>query len=108
MRGALLVVLRIRHSRGIIPADAGSTLRSCSRSIHPWDHPRGCGEHDSKQAFNDYAEGSSPRMRGALGRHRPHRAQGRIIPADAGGTDLRERGHDGHEDHPRGCGEHQL
>ena len=52
--------------------------------------------------------GSSPRMRGARGRH-PREASGlRIIPADAGST--RQPPPEVHtpEDHPRGCGEHTL
>ena len=31
------------------------------------DHPRGCGEHGVTQQAIRYWEGSSPRMRGALG-----------------------------------------
>ena len=55
---------------GIIPADAGSTKTYL----------------DSKQAFNDYAEGSSPRMRGAPFSSLWPRSIGGIIPADAGST----------------------
>ncbi len=51
---------------GIIPADAGSTARSCGPATVWEDHPRGCGEHDITK--DDIVEllGSSPRMRGAL------------------------------------------
>ena len=70
----------------IIPADAGSTVPLLRSGRVAWDHPRGCGEHDSKQAFNDYAEGSSPRMRGALIRRVIISVLAGIIPADAGST----------------------
>ena len=45
MRGAHCPVLRIRASRRIIPADAGSTCSDDGGHVNAQDHPRGCGEH---------------------------------------------------------------
>ena len=52
-------------------------------------------------------EGSSPRMRGAPTMGFGWRADGRIIPADAGSTASPTDPDQVSEDHPRGCGEHQ-
>ena len=45
MRGALVRIAPCRACRGIIPADAGSTISHCVESHCSPDHPRGCGEH---------------------------------------------------------------
>ena len=48
------------------------------------DHPRGCGEkHHADAAFVD-AQGSSPRVRGKVGRLGEGGVEGGIIPAGAG------------------------
>ena len=66
MRGALvdhghdLVIARI------IPADAGSTVKTLPRLSYGKDHPRGCGEHVDVSRLLTRRGGSSPRMRGAL------------------------------------------
>ena len=86
MRGALPTLSDTNRSTGIIPADAGSTgmwMMCLSR-------PRG----------------SSPRMRGALGKVHVSYVVGGIIPADAGSTPPICPKSGGAEDHPRGCGEH--
>ena len=51
---------------GIIPADAGSTVRMGQSWLGDWDHPRGCGEHIKQIRIDMQKKGSSPRMRGAL------------------------------------------
>ena len=86
MRGALTVEQVEVAQRGIIPADAGSTISTASLTLSDGDHPRGCGEHEFLQEIYTGGGGSSPRMRGAQ-------------------TDSR---YDGCRpgDHPRGCGEH--
>ena len=92
---------------GIIPAYAGSTLRSSPRLKLLRDHPRIRGEHVRAMDANGLAHGSSPHTRGArMGRvHDPRRR--RIIPAYAGSTTatapLARKG----RDHPRIRGEHQ-
>ena len=45
MRGAPLRDSQRPLILRIIPADAGSTSRSCRLRPACWDHPRGCGEH---------------------------------------------------------------
>ena len=69
MRGAPFN--RFEHSdpNRIIPADAGSTLKSDSSPAYEKDHPRGCGEHTANPGILSKYKGSSPRMRGARLRH---------------------------------------
>ena len=71
---------------GIIPACAGSTTASRSRSGASWDHPRMRGEHLERILTVDMSEGSSPHARGApLAVYVDRHAVG-IIPACAGST----------------------
>ena len=51
MRGALGHESDLQGSRGIIPADAGSTLLVNLRQDEAQDHPRGCGEHTWRFAW---------------------------------------------------------
>ena len=91
---------------GIIPADAGSTVRREEAGEAHQDHPRGCGEHLGGAARAGHAAGSSPRMRGALGVGYIVDLLCRIIPADAGSTSPITGTARSSRDHPRGCGEH--
>ena len=86
-RGAHTTVDLLYAADGIIPADAGSTVKRRCRLIWMWDHPRGRGEHNGAASTKAAKEGSSPRTRGA--RVRACRGRGRpgIIPADAGSTE---------------------
>ena len=92
----------------IIPADAGSTIVWYGYSSIRWDHPRGCGEHFAPGNFLKFFGGSSPRMRGAPKEQAQTLLRERIIPADAGSTLLPRIQTHSHEDHPRGCGEHNT
>ena len=65
MRGAPSPNLLQEFVGGIIPADAGSTLRLGKATGVYQDHPRGCGEHRPSMRYRPPFEGSSPRMRGA-------------------------------------------
>ena len=71
---------------GIIPADAGSTMRAVFKVWLNRDHPRGCGEHVSDSDITLHESGSSPRMRGALDDRQTLIGCRGIIPADAGST----------------------
>ena len=106
MRGARRRSARAACWRGIIPADAGSTIGLCVRIIDSQDHPRGCGEHDHPVGSAERPRGSSPRMRGALLLKHLLRVLVRIIPADAGSTTAGLHTFRQSWDHPRGCGEH--
>ena len=92
----------------IIPADAGSTTSFWIRRALSRDHPRGCGEHPFPAPDMITSMGSSPRMRGAPTRRLEKYVPVRIIPADAGSTGLRPGEGLASEDHPRGCGEHEV
>ena len=85
-RGAPAAALRAVRTRGIIPACAGSTLRTFRLTRATRDHPRMRGEHGLKAANDEAGGGSSPHARGALRRGRAR--------------ELRWR------DHPRMRGEH--
>ena len=108
MRGAQIGFAASNHTRRIIPADAGSTVRESIHQCAIRDHPRGCGEHVFADDPKSGLRGSSPRMRGALAVPLPLPAVARIIPADAGSTMSYYLSAHSHEDHPRGCGEHVL
>ena len=86
MRGALACAARGFIHRGIIPADAGSTVLETSVPATYSDHPRGCGEHVTAIVDSMGVLGSSPRMRGALSSGLLKTRLSRIIPADAGST----------------------
>ena len=106
MRGAPGQAAHQGHHQGIIPADAGSTRHRINGAATGADHPRGCGEHDMRQDWDDGNRGSSPRMRGAHAQNSATSLNDRIIPADAGSTALMPYTSCGYRDHPRGCGEH--
>ena len=108
MRGAHTSANRDTEMTGIIPADAGSAVPAAGLSVWAWDHPRGCGEHAAAAVDEDMRLGSSPRMRGAPVADPPPMVPVRIIPADAGSTQVPDRWCSDTGDHPRGCGEHGV
>ena len=86
IRGARMPLRQMQPPVRIIPADAGSTARSLTPVCATLDHPRGCGEHRSIGIQSVPNQGSSPRMRGALGPGPRVAVEPGIIPADAGST----------------------
>ena len=106
MRGAREGCLQQRRYPGIIPAYAGSTQRCLFSCFPSWDHPRVCGEHFNFYHQNSNHQGSSPRMRGALGYGALSVHRDGIIPAYAGSTSTPRALSLGSRDHPRVCGEH--
>ena len=108
MRGARTGCQVGRLARGIIPADAGSTMVWRGGYWTRRDHPRGCGEHLYTDNVTISTRGSSPRMRGARTIVDIHRDECRIIPADAGSTSTSRVPKASTKDHPRGCGEHPV
>src|SRR5690606_15084823 len=89
----------------IIPACAGNSTRTFSRTAPSADHPRVCGElaKISRSALS--ISGSSPRVRGTHPRDRQGRGRPRIIPACAGNSQSGKWGVYRMPDHPRVCGE---
>ncbi len=71
---------------GLIPASAGSTLRSSWRLVVSWAHPRERGEHTAAVQASARMLGSSPRARGALHTWSQNAARDGLIPASAGST----------------------
>ena len=67
----------------------------------------GCGEHNAISMSKKTANGSSPRMRGALELDNVYCQLCGIIPTDAGSTWSRPAPAARTGDHPRGCGEHE-
>ena len=106
MRGTLSDQLVGDAGCRIIPADAGSTTMPLPPMRSDRDHPRGCGEHLQQRYRATDRQGSSPRMRGALGLLEKHDTGAGIIPADAGSTVVQAGPLVDRQDHPRGCGEH--
>ena len=106
MRGARDISHAVNRIGRIIPADAGSTWPVIWLIATHWDHPRGCGEHQTIPGDDDIPVGSSPRMRGAPSLRSHMALMLRIIPADAGSTDWIVKVRYPGPDHPRGCGEH--
>ena len=86
MRGTRGVEGVHHRSRGIIPAYAGNTRSTQARDTPPWDHPRICGEHSRRSMRMTWFSGSSPHMRGTLGRSVDDLRSDGIIPAYAGNT----------------------
>ena len=86
MRGTHWLETPCVQSDGIIPAYAGNTeIDDLVKSLFG-DHPRVCGEHHSMAQAVTADQGSSPRMRGTLDRHRGHAQRPGIIPAYVGNT----------------------
>ena len=65
VRGAQHLDAVGRVQNGIIPACAGSTAQHHPWSVHIWDHPRMCGEHEPLVPSVCDTLGSSPHVRGA-------------------------------------------
>ena len=108
VRGALLRKLLRDRPEGIIPACAGSTTRCRTPSSRPWDHPRMCGEHSVPSPGRPPLAGSSPHVRGALGRRSDVPIPAGIIPACTGSTRRPDRRSCSRWDHPRMYGEHSM
>ena len=108
VRGALVSRDLVFVVGGIIPARAGSTPAQAASVRRRRDHPRSCGEHHPEQHQGQHGEGSSPLVRGALGRSSRYWPVPGIIPARAGSTFSSRTGACRARDHPRSCGEHLL
>ena len=110
---------------GITPACAGKRAASAREAYFIWDHPRVCGEKETKDTKKDLKLGSPPRMREKVAMQRtsasasgsPPRMRGKvgvrfiqpvchgITPAYAGKRPLTVCWRWQKRDHPRVCGE---
>ena len=105
-RGAPFGVHAHTQRAGIIPAYAGSTVRSPRAHATRRDHPRIRGEHVNGMCGFHSVSGSSPHTRGAQQSLQASRYRRRIIPAYAGSTSTAWTSLGPLGDHPRIRGEH--
>ena len=105
MRGKADMKLEDSMTAGITPAHAGK--RTCSRlcSYRREDHPRPCGEKNTKRARCHMLAGSPPPMRGKGSCPVQLRCVNGITPAHAGKRSSIHGRLCSHGDHPRPCGE---
>ena len=90
---------------GITPACAGKRCVPSVQRLHPWDHPRVCGEKTRSCSQTTSNRGSPPRVRGKdLGITNAIKSYG-ITPACAGKRLCAFPPPDSTWDHPRVCGE---
>ena len=108
LRGTQKCCFALPVAYRIIPASAGNTGLLQSHYPPNTDHPRVCGEHLTHLVFRLFISGSSPRLRGTLGKGHLHFHKAGIIPASAGNTCLCCQSWIRLSDHPRVCGEHFL
>ena len=64
MRGKPGYTDEAKKPLGITPADAGKTFHVLRVAFRNWDHPRGCGENETRSSSDFSLKGSPPRMRG--------------------------------------------
>ena len=105
MRGRVPFLFAVTVALGITPAYAGKSVSVIWLVSQPQDHPRVCGEEKEGAPGRVPPLGSPPRMRGrepvVIRRFR----RGRITPAYAGKSNLRQSKRLPTWDHPRVCGE---
>ena len=93
------------ESTGITPAYAGKRRIRKRRAFEVWDHPRLCGEKDSRIVAVDVRVGSPPPMRGKANGNYTRKGDARITPAYAGKSRKCVHAVFYCRDHPRLCGE---
>ena len=84
VRGRYLVCDFFNVVFGLIPAGAGQMACPAGRAPTAWAHPRRCGADPVLIAFSSFVMGSSPQVRGRLGRVPAIFLGFRLIPAGAG------------------------
>ena len=94
--------------RRFIPACAGNSARSKTRSVSLSVHPRVCGEQIWTLTFWQRFDGSSPRVRGTGDLQCSNPLPERFIPACAGNSGPRPLCHSPFSVHPRVCREQFL
>ena len=89
----------------ITPAGAGKTPLNRKLLIYSEDHPRRCGENDTRRNCGRKSPGSPPQVRGKLCEEIGCQCAHGITPAGAGKTVWKAASGRVHWDHPRRCGE---
>ena len=105
VRGTRSCVMASSRSFRIIPARAGNAKRGRRSGQARSDHPRACGERQSRLSTAAVSGGSSPRVRGTPIVPRERKTFLRIIPARAGNASSERPRKWMMSDHPRACGE---
>ena len=108
VRGTYYLPLSCRPVQGLIPAGAGNIFLAIASVCLYRAHPRGCGEHPSRNRVSGSVPGSSPRVRGTCLRLRVWRLCVGLIPAGAGNIRYAGSSVASYGAHPRGCGEHDI
>ena len=107
MRGTVLAAVAFMGPKGITPAHAGNRTAPSVPSPPLWDHPRTCGEQNTKERKRSRVLGSPPHMRGTgLFIHGATCLLG-ITPAHARNRRSPDLSARQLQDHPRTCGEQQ-
>ena len=94
-----------RYEPGITPAGAGKTFVNSFILLILWDHPRRCGENETKNRADIIRDGSPPQVRGKPLNSSGGSGKSRITPAGAGKTFTAAKRTRFEQDHPRRCGE---
>ena len=105
MRGKVAAAVPALFLRGITPACAGKSEKQVPFLPPYQDHPRVCGEKQSRQRCRMSRTGSPPRMRGKARATASRAAPCGITPAYAGKRVSRSPAKTGAWNHPRVCGE---
>ena len=88
VRGKLDMVAAADLLNGITPAGAGKTWAVCRTKIAGGDHPRRCGENETKWKTTHRNKGSPPQVRGKRDELPRDTLPAGITPAGAGKTSL--------------------
>ena len=82
-----LILIKFNHAvDGITPAGAGKTANVAASALGTWDHPRRCGENNTRRSPCNRQMGSPPQVRGKRLCSLIFAATSRITPAGAGKT----------------------
>ena len=105
MRGKGVPIVIKRLTNGITPAYAGKSPHARGQTCHGQDHPRLCGEKESRLTELKKYPGSPPPMRGKVTTVSEKDFSKRITPAYAGKSVQCTHHQAMGWDHPRLCGE---
>ena len=105
VRGKVVMYRLVLHGFGITPACAGKSPFEAYSSRPFWDHPRVCGEKETRFLTTRFGAGSPPRVRGKVNSRNFFSFSRGITPACAGKSICLCISSICLWDHPRVCGE---